>query len=117
MDCPIPVTSWKYNDGSELYRPYSSAPMLPLRRPWRLSRSAMMPDHSGEDRLVPPIWNQPADAEPGHPPAPVAAGPVLVQYSAYPVYGSASAEMSGSSRHGVPTAASEQCVVPFPYVV
>ena len=39
-----------------------------------------------------------------------------VQYSAYPVYGSALAEMSGTSRHGVPGAASEQFVVPLPYV-
>ena len=31
-----------------------------------------------------------------------------VQYSAYPVYGSASAEMSGTWRHGVPVAASVQ---------
>ena len=42
---------------------------------------------------------------------------LAVQYSAYAVYGSASAETSGPSRHGVPRLASAHCVVPLPYVV
>ena len=40
-----------------------------------------------------------------------------MQYSAYGVYSSALAEMSGTSRHGVPFLASEHWVVPLPKVV
>ena len=64
---------------------------------------------------MPPIPNQP-------PPLPIVAHTLLsvaalpVQYSAYGVYSSALAEMSGTWRHGVPVAASEQFVVPLPYV-
>ena len=40
-----------------------------------------------------------------------------MQYSAYGVNSSALAEMSGTSRHGVPFLASEHWVVPLPKVV
>jgi hypothetical protein len=68
-----------------------------------------MADTSGEDRLVPPIPNQPGT---GWPPLNVAQTlfgvfALPVQYSEYGVYSSASAEMSGTSRHGVPFLASE----------
>ena len=76
----------------------------------------MIADSSGEDRLVPPIPNQPGT---GWLPLkwPQTLNGVFalpVQYSAYGVYWSALAEMSGTSRHGVPVAASEQWVVPLP---
>jgi hypothetical protein len=68
-----------------------------------------MADTSGEDRLVPPIPNQPGT---GWPPLNVAQTlfgvfALPVQYSEYGVYSSASAETSGTSRHGVPFLASE----------
>src|ERR1700745_3807623 len=55
---PAPVTSWKKSDGAIRYSRYSVGLMLPLRFPWRLSRSAMMADTSGEDRLGAPAPNQ-----------------------------------------------------------
>src|ERR1022692_946068 len=92
--------------------------MLPLRNPWKLSRSAMIADHSGEDRLVPPMPNQPAgsmvELNPHELPGVFA---LAVQYSAYGVNSSALAETSGSSRHGLPIAANEHWVVPLPWVV
>src|SRR6266705_3678323 len=104
---PAPVTSWKKSDGAIWYSRYSVGLMLPVRFPWRLSRSAMMAEASGEDRLVPPIPNQPGTGW-----LPLNWAQVLngvlslpVQYSAYGVYSSALAEMSGFSRHGVPLAA------------
>src|SRR5260370_15111833 len=51
--------------------------------------SAVLPAHSGAAALVPPTTSQPFD---GH----LAAE--AVQYIEYPVAGSASAEMSGTSR-------------------
>src|SRR5690348_12716066 len=116
---PALVTSWKKNCGPERYSWYSAALMLPARFPWKLSRSATMAETSGEDRLVPPIPNQPGTGwlalNVPHTLNGVLALPV--QYSAYGVNSSALAEMSGASRHGVATAASEQCVVPLPTVV
>ena len=38
---------------------YSRGLMLPLRWPVKLSRSAMIADQNGDDRLVPPMPNQP----------------------------------------------------------
>src|SRR3954447_13545164 len=106
---PAPVTSWKKSDGAIWYSRYSVGLMLPVRFRWRLSRSAIMADTSGEDRLVPPIPNQPGT---GWPPLNVAQTlfgvfALPVQNSEYGVYSSASAEMSGTSRHGVPFLASE----------
>src|SRR5882724_387361 len=92
--------------------------MLPLRKPWKLSRSAMIADHSGVDRLVPPIPNQPGGVCPELKPhwLPGVLAPA-VQNSAYGVNSSALAEMSGTSRHGVPVDANEQLVVPLAFVV
>src|SRR6266581_3492568 len=56
---PAPVTSWKKSDGAIWYSRYRVRLMLPARFPWRLSRSATIAETSGEDRLVPPIPNQP----------------------------------------------------------
>src|SRR5215510_3224894 len=115
---PAPVTSWKKSDGAIRYSRYSVGLMLPARRPWKLTRSATIADTSGEDRLVPPMPNQPGT---GWPPLNVAqtlfgVASLPVQYSAYGVNSSALAEMSGASRHGVPILASEHWVVPLPTV-
>src|SRR5262249_39019391 len=93
--------------------------MFPLRWPWKLSRSAMIADQSGDDRLVPPIPNHPGA---GWLPLNVAQKlcgvlALPVQNSAYGVHSSALAEMSGTSRHGVPLGASQQWVVPLPVVL
>ena len=98
---------------------YSTGLMLPLGRPWKLSRSATIADHKGDDRLVPPMPNQPGGfwllLNSPHTLTGVLALPV--QYSAYGVYSSALADTSGSSRHGVPVVASAHWVVPLPVVV
>ena len=78
----------------------------------------MIADQNGEARLVPPIPNQPAAGWVllnAHWVFGVALSPV--QYSAYGVNSSALTETSGSSRHGVPAAASLQWLLPLPYVV
>jgi hypothetical protein len=56
---PAPMTSWKKRFGAIRYSRYRVGLMLPVRFPCRLSRSAMIAETSGEDRLVPPIPNQP----------------------------------------------------------
>ncbi len=79
----------------------------------------MIAAHSGEDRLVPPMPNQPGTFSMPPSPAHTLFGvfALPVQYSAYGVYSSAFTETSGSSRHGVPVAASAHWVVPLPWVV
>src|SRR6478672_4530697 len=116
---PAPVTSWKKSDGAIWYSRYSARLMLPARFPWRLSRSATMAETSGEDRLVPPMPNQPGTGWPALkvPQTLFGVFALPVQYSAYGVNSSALAEMSGASRHGVPVLASEHWVVPLPTVV
>src|SRR5215813_12597540 len=116
---PAPVGSWKKTLGATRYSSYSDGLMLPVRFPWKLTRSATIADTSGEDRLVPPMPNQPGT---GWAPLNVAqtlfgVASLPVQYSAYGVNSSALAEMSGASRHGVPILASEHWVVPLPKVV
>src|SRR2546430_16733040 len=101
---PALVTSWKNNCGPDRYSWYSVGLMLPLRLPWKLSRSAMMAETSGEDRLVPPMPNQPGT---GWLPLDVAQTPfggaaLPGQNSGDRGYSSASAEVSGDSRPRVP---------------
>jgi len=90
-----------------------------MTTPPRCAATPMIADTSGEDRLVPPIPNQPGTGW-----LPLNCAQTLngvfalpVQYSAYGVNSSALAEMSGTSRHGVPFLASEHWVVPLPTVV
>ena len=61
---------------------------------------------------MPPILNQP-----GTDSMTPRAAQTLYRVLALPVQYSASAEMSGISRHGVPCVASKQCVLALPYVV
>ena len=74
-----------------------------------------MPDHSGDDRLVPPMPNHPGGVWlPLNVPHTLNGVLLLpVQNSAYGVFSSALADTSGSSRHGVPVAASVHSVLPL----
>src|SRR5215472_9197594 len=116
---PAPLMSWKKTCGARLYIRYSSGLRFPLRWPWKLSRSAAMADHNGDDRLVPPMPNHPGGVW-NWLNCPQTLNGVLalpVQNSAYGVFSSALAEMSGSSRHGVPPVASAHWVEPLPAVL
>ena len=79
-----------------------------MRWCWKLSRSATIAETSGEDRLVPPIPNHPGTGWLWLKVPQTLNGvfALPVQYSAYGVNSSASAEMSGTSRHGLPGLAS-----------
>ena len=90
-----------------------------MRPRWKLSRSATIAAQSGDDRLVPPIPNHPGGVW-NWLNWPQTLNGVLalpVQNSEYGVNSSAFAEMSGSSRHGVPGLASWHWVVPLAWVV
>src|ERR1700722_16026447 len=93
--------------------------MLPLRRCRKPSRAAVRGDPTGEHRLAPPTPTQPAGVcWPLNVPQTLLTVLTLpVQYSAYGVNSSASAETSGISRHSVPREASAHCVVPLPRVL
>ena len=56
--------SLKYLPGSVSSQEYTNGLMLPARWPLKLSRSAISALHSGDDRLVPPIANQPGTGWP-----------------------------------------------------
>jgi hypothetical protein len=78
----------------------------------------MIADQTGDDRLVPPIPNHPGGVWPElNPHWLPGLFAFAVQNSAYGVNSSALAEMSGTSRHGEPTAANEHWVVPLPVVL
>ena len=115
---PAPVMSWKYRLGSVCSNRYTIGLKLPLRWPWKLSRSAAIPDHSGDDRLVPPMPNHPGVGWLllNVPQTLFGVLELPVQYSAYGVYWSALAEMSGTCRHRVPFVANAHWVVPLPVV-
>lgn len=80
-------------------------PIWPCQRP---SWSEKIPARSCDERLVPPTGNQPGGVSLIWAQTLLGVAALPVQYSAYPVYGSALAEMSGTSRHGSPRAASAQ---------
>src|SRR5579863_4420737 len=111
--------SWKYRFGAMLYSRYRIGLRLPLRKPWKLSRSAAMADQNGDDRLVPPMPNQPGGVWNwlNVPQTLNGVFALPVQNSAYGVFSSALAETSGSSRHGVPVLASWQLVEPLAVTV
>src|SRR5690242_21860263 len=111
--------SWKYTAGTLLNSRYSQASARPTRPWWKLSRSATMADQNGDDRLVPPIPNQPGGFRPPLNWAQTLNGVLVspVQNSEYGVNSSAFTETSGTSRHGVPGLASWHWVERLPWVV